>query len=161
MALFEVSNFDSQVRKAEEVVADKKSGSKMTLKKGQTAYSIIEDARRIVDEKLGKYKDTSRCVVNVEDLKSFFDETPDGSYIAIDTETTGLDTYKDRLVGVCLCNGIQAIYVPLGHISYITRQLLQYSSSNDVGQIYGNNIQMNPIEFKKLFCELLDTHVFK
>ena len=67
---------------------NKKSGSSMELKKGQTVDALIEMARSIVEEKLGKYKDTSRCVIDVEDLQSFFDETPENAYVAIDTETT-------------------------------------------------------------------------
>ena len=69
---------------------NKKSGSSIELKKGQTVDTIIEMARNIVEEKLGKYKDTSRCVIDVEDLQSFFDETPENAYVAIDTETTRL-----------------------------------------------------------------------
>lgn len=69
---------------------NKKSGSSIELKKGQTVDTIIEMARKIVEEKLGKYKNTSRCVIDVEDLQSFFDETPENAYVAIDTETTRL-----------------------------------------------------------------------
>ena len=69
-------------------VKNKKSGSSITLKKGQTATTLIETARKLVEEKLGNYKDTSRCVIDVNDLQSFFDDTPDNSIMAIDTETT-------------------------------------------------------------------------
>lgn len=81
-----------------------KSGSQIKLKKGDTIESLTATAKRLVEEKLGKYKEMSRCVTNVEDLQSFFDETPENSYMAIDTETTGLNTFVDTLVGVCLCN---------------------------------------------------------
>lgn len=57
------------------------------LKKGQTINDLILAARQIVLEKLGNYKDTSKCVIDVEELKQFFNETQD--IIAIDTETTG------------------------------------------------------------------------
>ena len=67
---------------------NKKSGSSIELKRGQTVDALIEIARQTVEEKLGKYKDTSRCVIDVEDLQSFFDETPENAYVAIDTETT-------------------------------------------------------------------------
>ena len=128
---------------------NKKSGSSIELKKGQTVDALIEMARNIVEEKLGKYKDTSRCVIDVEDLQSFFDETPENAYVAIDTETTGLDTYLDELVGVCLCNGKQSIYVPLNHKSAV------------YGDRLNDTLQMNPDKFRELFDKLLNEHTFK
>ena len=67
-----------------------KSGSQIKLKKGDTVEILIQTAQKLVNEKLGNYKKLSRCVTNVEDLQSFFDETPENSYMAIDTETTRL-----------------------------------------------------------------------
>ena len=128
---------------------NKKSGSSIELKKGQTVNDLIEIARNLVDEKLGKYKDKSRCVIDVEDLQSFFDETPENAYMAIDTETTGLDTLLDELVGVCLCNGKQSIYVPLNHKSPVYDDRL-----ND-------SIQMNPNKFRELFDSILNRRTFK
>ena len=87
MALFEIPS-EKEIK--EQQKRNKKSGSSIELKKGQTVDTIIEMARKIVEEKLGKYKNTSRCVIDVEDLQSFFDETPENAYVAIDTETTRL-----------------------------------------------------------------------
>lgn len=91
------------------------------LKKGETLASLIETAKKIVAEKLGKYKDTSKCVIDINELKQFFNETED--IIGIDTETTGLNYFTDELVGISLCNGKQAIYIPVNHKSslYNTR----------------------------------------
>lgn len=97
MALFDIPNKTTKRQSS-------KSGSQIKLKKGDTVESLIQTAKRLVNEKLGKYKEMSRCVTNVEDLQSFFDETPDDAYMAIDTETTGLNSFVDTLVGVCLCN---------------------------------------------------------
>ena len=42
--------------------------------------------------------------------------------VAIDTETTGLLPYKDKVVGICLyAPGEKGIYVPINHISSLTR----------------------------------------
>lgn len=87
MALFAMPS-EKEIKEKQK--RNKKSGSSIELKKGQTVNTIIEMARNIVEEKLGKYKDTSRCVIDVEDLQSFFDETPENAYVAIDTETTRL-----------------------------------------------------------------------
>ena len=78
-----------------------KSGSKIKLKKGDTIQSLIDTAERLVNEKLGKYKEMSRCVINVEDLQSFFDETPENAYMAIDTETTRVK-YIYRYISRCM-----------------------------------------------------------
>lgn len=85
------------------------------LKKGQTIGDLINTARQLVMDKLGKYKDTSKCVTDINELRRFFEETKD--LIGIDTETTGLNTFSDTLVGISLCNGKQAIYIPLNHKS--------------------------------------------
>lgn len=78
MALFEIPK---NIRKEANTQSIK-------LKKGQTLETLILSARQIVEEKLGKYKDTSKCVTNVDDLKEFFNEVADNSIIALDTETT-------------------------------------------------------------------------
>lgn len=88
---------------------------KLKLKKGQTINDLVEVARKTVLEKLGKYKDHSKCILYIDDLKKFFNETKE--YIAIDTETMGLDTFGDRIVGISLDNEIESIYIPIYHIN--------------------------------------------
>lgn len=61
----------------------------MKLKKGQTIEDLITSARNIVEEKLGKYKEASKCVLDIKEVEQFFNEIPDDSIVAIDTETTG------------------------------------------------------------------------
>lgn len=60
-----------------------------------------------------------------------------------------LDTYLDELVGVCLCNGKQSIYVPLNHKDMMDRRR------------YSDHIQMNPDKFKQLFGDILKKRQFK
>ena len=43
------------------------------LKKGETLASLIETAKKIVEEKLGKYKNTSKCVIDINELKQFWE----------------------------------------------------------------------------------------
>ena len=128
---------------------DEDYGSKIKLKKGDTVDLLIKQAKKLVAEKLGKYKDMSRCVINLEDLQTFFDSTPDGAYVALDTETTGLDVFLDTLVGVCLCNGKQAIYVPLNHKNVFENRRWE------------DTVQMNPEAFKELFLKLISERKFQ
>lgn len=58
-----------------------KSAPKIKLKKGQTIFNLIEQADQLVNEKLGKYKDTSKCITNIEDLRNFFNNTEDDGII--------------------------------------------------------------------------------
>lgn len=85
MALFKNLNL-SETKPAPK---KEKSGSEIKLKKGETISSLIETAKKLVEEKLGNYKDASKCITNLDDLKTFFDNTPEDAPIGIDTETTG------------------------------------------------------------------------
>ena len=71
MALF---NIPKQIKKED-------PSSKIKLKKGQTIYTLIEQAEKLVNEKLGAYKDVSKCITNIAELRKFFDETPNESII--------------------------------------------------------------------------------
>lgn len=119
MALLDIPEEKKKPRKQPITTSDSRSSIK--LKKGQTIDSLIEAAKVIVNEKLGKYKELSKCVTDIDTLQKFFDETED--IIGIDTETTGLNIFQDKLVGISLCNGKQAIYIPVNHKSslYNTR----------------------------------------
>ena len=86
----------------------KKKNTELKLKKGETLNAKVAEARRIVTEKLGKYKDTSKCVCDIQSVMDFFNEVTDDSIIGIDTETTG---YLGRLYyigkqGEPICYGV-------------------------------------------------------
>ncbi len=90
---------------------------KIKLKKGQTITDLVNIATKLVNDKLGNYKDASMCVTDINTLTSFFENTDD--VIAIDTETTGLNIFTDKLVGFSMSNGKQALYIPINHKSAI------------------------------------------
>lgn len=75
MPLFDIPK---EVNKA---VDTNKSKSKVKLKKGQTLTDLIDQAEKLVNEKLAKYKDVSKCVTDVNDLVNFFNSTPEGGVI--------------------------------------------------------------------------------
>ena len=112
---------------------------KIKLKKGETILSLIDTARDLVLKKLGKYKDTSRCVLNASEIVNFFNETPENGVIGIDTETTGLNVLTDKLVGISLCNGKDALYIPVNHISVVSGlRLPNMISEDELKSIFGN-----------------------
>ena len=53
---------------------------------------------------------------DAEALKPWIAQILDRGYVAVDTETTGLDDMRADLVGICLaCNPGEACYIPLAH----------------------------------------------
>lgn len=72
MALFEIPK---------EIANKNTTKNKVKLKKGQTLYDLIDQAEKIVNEKLGNYKQASKCVTDVNDLVNFFNSTPEGGVI--------------------------------------------------------------------------------
>ena len=139
MALFDIPE------KTETVQKPKSNGIK--LKKGQTIQDLVVTARQIVMEKLGKYKDASKCITDINDLRKFFEDTPDGSEIGVDTETTGLNFYQDKIVGLSLCNGKEALYVPINHKSSVYNTKLKN--------------QIPEEDIRQLFKELKETKNYK
>lgn len=118
-----------------------KTGSQIKLKKGQTVNDLIIQARQIVEEKLGAYKEASICITNIEDLLKFFANTPDDAVIGIDTETTGLNTFTDELVGISLHNSStnQAAYIPINHKSAIYKTKVPGQiEENKIREVFGN-----------------------
>ena len=120
MGLFDNIEFKIPEKKKKE-----DSSSKIKLKNGQTISSLIETANQLVEEKLKNYKDVSKCITNLEDLKLFFNTTEDNAIIAVDTETTGLSFYQDEIVGMSLCNGKDSLYIPINHKSSIYKTKLK------------------------------------
>lgn len=142
MALFEVPQTTSRRRK------QTPKTSKIKLKKGETISDLVQIAQKLVMEKLADYKDASECVTSIEQLQDFFNNTPEGSCIGIDTETTGLDVLSDKLVGISMCNEqYKAIYIPINHIS----------------AIYGTrlNNQIPEEDIKRIFKEIFETKHYK
>lgn len=103
-----------------------KKKSQPTLKLGKDSLlTIITNIKTTVESKLGKYKDRYRLVNTKEELDAYVDKIIANNYCSLDTETTGKNTFRDKLVGASLHTyGEKAIYIPLRHISYITNELV-------------------------------------
>ena len=97
-----------------------------TKKSGGGLSSIISTIVANVNRYLGKYIDEYRTVSTEEELSFYIDGAIEYGYIAIDTETTGLDPMVDTMVGMSLYfPGEKPIYVPIGHVSYVTGSKLK------------------------------------
>lgn len=139
MALFDILPLEGE-NKQEISQSEIVNRPKIKLKKGQTIDTLIETARSLVNEKLGAYKDRCKCILDLDELKAFFNRT--NELISIDTETTGLNTFSDELVGICLGNETESIYVPINHKSPLYNTKLKN--------------QIKEQDIKNLFKEVLD-----
>ncbi|MSO98409.1 MAG: DNA polymerase I [Rhodospirillaceae bacterium] len=63
------------------------------------------------------------CIQTNEALQRWADKATQNGWVAVDTETTGLDPMRDRLVGISLCiSAGEACYIPLEHGAGIAEQ---------------------------------------
>lgn len=98
--------------------------SQPTLKLGKDSLlTVINNIKNVVESRLGKYKDRYRLVNTKEELDAYIDKIIAKGFCSLDTETTGVNPYRDKLVGASLHTpGEKAIYIPIRHISYITNE---------------------------------------
>ena len=116
--------------------SNEKQKNAITTVKSGGILSIINDARMIVEEKLGRYKDDYIVIRDIDSLADYITKSIENDVIAIDTETTGLDPISDTIVGVCLYTpNMKACYVPINHRSYITNERTDNQlSADEVGK---------------------------
>ena len=150
MPLFDIPNRGS--REQDKQIASK---SKAKMKKAPTTVrssgllSKITQIQGAVDKYLGKYKDQYRTITKTHDLAEYIHFANSTGFIAIDTETTGLDPMLDKIVGLCLyVPNEQAVYVPINHVSYITNervdgQLTESEVTEELKQLTAKVIMFN------------------
>ena len=112
-------------KEADKYVVNKSTNKKSasTVIKGGGLIGRIADIKARVESKLGKYKDDYLYfIANDENLfKEYIYNVKETGICAIDTETTGLNPMRDKIVGFSLYSkGQKGLYVPLHHKSYIT-----------------------------------------
>ena len=117
--------------------SNEKPKNAITTLRGGGILSIINNAKTIVEEKLGHLKNEYTIIRDIQSLEIYIDHARLNGVIAIDTETTGLDVISDKLVGVCLYTpNEKACYVPVNHISYITNErVANQLTEEEVGRV--------------------------
>ncbi len=97
--------------------------SAQVVSRGGGLLEKIATINSLVESKLGKYKDnyTYFMAKDEELLKDYIYNTIQTGYVAMDTETTGLDPISDKIVGMSLYSkGQKGLYIPIHHKSYVT-----------------------------------------
>lgn len=78
---------------------------------------VLEACRRMTEKYAGQYE----CITDLGRLKEYIELSNKNKRMALDTETTGLDIFKDEVVGFSLyTKGLKGCYVPLRHLSRFT-----------------------------------------
>lgn len=111
-------NLDRNKKSDKEIIQLSKEAKKEE-KRLSTIADAIEDARKKVEQLLSKYP----CLIirDEKTLVDYIDATIKRMETAVDTETTGLNVYKDKLVGISIyTKGQTEAYIPLNHIDYRT-----------------------------------------
>lgn len=107
-----------------EIAKKAKQKTTRTSVKGGNVAGIIQSIITMAEAKLQHHKNDYELIRTKEDLKDYVDEAIKNGICAIDTETTGLNPLTVDLVGVCLYTPTRkAVYIPIGHKSYITNTL--------------------------------------
>lgn len=83
-----------------------------------SAKSINSELQRISQEVIDYFKDSTAILITSEsELSEYIDRCIDAGYVALDTETTGLDRIHDTIVGSSLYYpGGTECYIPNNHI---------------------------------------------
>lgn len=101
---------------AEEKEARKKK------KQLDTILEKIETARKQSLELFNP--DDYELITTEERLNEYLQKAVENGYLSLDTETTGVDFYKDHVVGICLyVDDEKACYIPCSHVDYKTNLL--------------------------------------
>ena len=112
----------------------------------------IETARQAVEKYLGDKRDQFKCVTTLDELKQYAESAKQNGIVALDTETTSLDTFTCEIVGFSLYTKASAplaqlppCYVPINHINYVDGTRLPN--------------QLNIDEVKDIFQDIVDNDV--
>ena len=108
-----------------------KKSEKITVKGGM--YTKFNELQVLVDRQFGNKKDNFIILQDEKELCDYIDVCIENGYIAIDTETTGLDPLQDTIAGICVYTlNMKGAYIPINHISYITMERLNNQISKNV-----------------------------
>ena len=110
---------------ADKIVVNKSTNKKSAsvVVRGGGLIEKISSMKALVESKLGKYRDeyTYFMAEDEELFKDYIYNTIQTGYVAMDTETTGLDPILDKIVGMSLYSkGQKGLYIPIHHKSYVT-----------------------------------------
>lgn len=133
MALFDTFSRSSKEldNKLKEKLAKKSEPKKSS--KVNNLLTRINLIKKRIEENLGKYKNDYLILKKDNEIEQYFDQIIKNKICALDTETTGLNFFQDKIVGLCLyIEGQKASYIPLNHISSIYQTRIEDQANLDL-----------------------------
>lgn len=128
------SNNKEANKKALEVLNKKKNKrAPVTTVVPKTMKDKVEYAKMMSTKIFSDRLDRMELVTSEERLKQFDRKVVANGIVALDTETNGLDRIDGKIAGICLYTPYEkGIYIPVGHVSYMTNMELQSNISKEV-----------------------------
>lgn len=101
---------------------NKQSIGAVQITSGSSLLEMIKNSVSLAEAHLSKYKDNYKVIRTEQELIEYVDGILENNIYAIDTETTSLDPITTTIAGFSLFTpGQKAVYIPLNHISYVTK----------------------------------------
>ena len=117
--------------------------------------SKIKIIRENVEKALGKYKDKYICIMDMDTLREYVDTCLKDGRISLDTETTGLNVYRNKIVGISLdSKSNKSAYIPLNHVIY---NIIDNSFTRDERQL---TVEQVIPEMKRLAENIKEVDMF-
>ena len=114
-------------KKALEILSKKKNKqTPVAAVVPKTIKQKVEYAKDLSLQVFGNKLDKIELVTDPNRIEEYLHNTIKNGILAVDTETNGLDRVDGKIAGICLYTpGEKGIYIPVGHVSYMTNQPLK------------------------------------
>ena len=114
---------------------------------GEKEEAKLSDMKKEDEKTQLKFKDT--LITDAKVLDIVLDSIPPQSVVAFDTETTGLEYDKDKLVGFSFCfDEKEAFYVPFAHFYLgVEKQISEDEAKSAIRKIFTHKVVGHNIKF--------------
>ncbi len=128
---------------------------------GEPGFSVDKSKDKIEEKQSLITKNQYHLIDNLDDINFWIKEAEEVGEVAVDTETSSLDSHQANLIGISLSSKIgKACYIPIGHKSkkclnedLVLRKLKPLLEDPSIKKI-GQNIKFDFIVFFKRGIEL-------
>lgn len=117
----------------------------------------VENKQAIAVEQINKLSFKAILIDDEQELNKILHTLNEDTIVAFDTETTGLDYDKDKLVGFSFCiNEKEAYYVPFAHFYLgVGNQISEEAAKNAIRNIFQSKVVGHNIKFDLHFVSRL------
>ncbi len=107
------------------------------------------DKQELTTQETRKVEFKATLITDAKELHEILDTLDENTIVAFDTETTGLDYYKDKLVGFSFCmNENEAYYVPFEHFYLgVPEQINEEEIKKAIKKIFNSKVVGHNIKF--------------